>query len=215
MFLCAVRAQPFVIEDATEQKGGSMRSLRSRLGLLGVILAAGALLPTFAQNGGATSTAGKRTVRVGVAMTTNRSRRMVSTNWERDQLVRELQRLGKNRKSPVVIEAVALDASSREEAGVEAAKNDCRYFVMTTMLDANYGPGVVASPQGVQRAPVIVGNTNPEQSVVVDFDLYEVGGFGSVIAGQATSPEDDNNDTRAADDAMRMVAMRVADKLKK
>jgi hypothetical protein len=191
-----------------------MRSVRSGIVLLGIISVA-ALLPCFAQNGGKVDAAQKRTVRVGVAMTTNRSQRMVSTNWERDQLVREVQRLGKNRKLPVVIEAVALDASSRVEAGAEAAKKDCQYFVITTMQDANYGPGVVASPEGVQRAPVIAGNANPQQTVVVDFDLFETGAFGSVLDGQTTSPEDDNNDTRAADDAMRMVAMRVVDKLKK
>ena len=37
-------------------------------------------------------------VRIGVAMVRNQSRRMVSEKWERDQLVRDLKALRKNKK---------------------------------------------------------------------------------------------------------------------
>ena len=189
-----------------------MKALQSQIVLLAMILAA--LLPCFAQKDKA-DTGQKRTVRVGVAMMINRSQRIVNTAWERDQLAHELQRMGKSRKSQVVIEPVALDASSREEAGAEAAKKDCQYFVLTTLLDGSYGPSVVVGPEGAQRGPTMAGNANPQQTVMMDFKLYEVGAFGTVVDGMTTAPEEDANDTRAADEAMRMVAVRVTDKLKK
>src|SRR2546430_16165376 len=109
------------------------------------LLLAVALLTTLiaAQTGGAPQKSPPDqqggVVRVGVALMTNQSRRAVSPKWERDQLVRELRSFRTDRKSSIVIESVPLDATSRQDAGPEAAKKDCQYFVITTLLDVGHG----------------------------------------------------------------------------
>src|SRR5579872_7002221 len=67
-----------------------------------------------------------QTIRIGVALTTNRSGRQVIPTWERDQLVRELKRLQSDRKSTIILEAVPLETSDREDAATEAEKKDCQ-----------------------------------------------------------------------------------------
>lgn len=99
-----------------------------------------------------------RTVRVGIALMTNRSGRQASPAWERDQLVRELERKRIDRKSSVVLEVVSLQASSQEDAAAEAAQKNCKYFVLTTMVDRGRAPAISGGPDGVTPAPVILGN---------------------------------------------------------
>src|SRR5579871_6236343 len=130
--------------------GGPMkRSYEFQIFLLLIAVAAASL----AQSNPSPS---QQTVRIGVAVTANRSGRQTSPIWERDQLIRELQRLGKNRKSSVVIEAVALDASKREDAATEAEKKNCQYFVLTSTVHARQGPGVSGGPDGIAPAPVMI-----------------------------------------------------------
>ena len=93
----------------------------------------------------------KQTIRVGIAATMNRSNRQIIPTWERDQLVRELQRLRNERKSTIVIEAVALEATAREDAHAEAEKKSCQYFVLTTLLNPSRGPGISGGPDGSPR----------------------------------------------------------------
>lgn len=183
----------------------------SRLGLYCVLMASLAVVAA------APSVAGQKiqAIRVGIAVMENQSRRAISPNWERDQLIRELKRMRKDRKSSVIIEAVSLDATSRKDAGAEAAEKDCQFFVLTTLLDFAHGPGISAGPGGMRPAPVIVGNANPDQTLAVDFSLLEVGASETLAQGQASEPEEDNNDTRSADEAMRIVAARVASELRK
>jgi len=168
----------------------------------------------FAQNSNAPSADQKRTVRVGIAATTNRSSRHILPTWERDQLVRELQRLGAVRKSLIILEAVSLDAADLEDASPEAAKKKCQYFVLTTVLTPSRGPGISTGPDGTQRAPVLLGNTNPKQNLAIDFAILEIGTARTVAEGTATAPVDGNSDIRAADEAMRVVAHRVASELR-
>src|SRR3954462_13049584 len=88
--------------------------------LVFVVLSLGA---GFAQTSNKPSTADpKRTIRIGIAAPMNRSNRQITSAWERDQLVRELQRLRADRKSTIVLEAVALDATGHDEASAEAEK---------------------------------------------------------------------------------------------
>ena len=185
------------------------------------LLLAVALLttPVAAQNGGAPQKSPPdgqgRVVRVGVALMTNQSRRAVSPKWERDQLVRELRSLRTDRKSSIIIESVPLEASSRQDAGSEAAKKDCQYFVVTTLLDVGHGPGFSVGPGGVHPTPVIIGNADPDRRIAMDFLLLEIGNYRTKAEGRATAPDEDNNDTRAADEAMRIVSVRVATKFAK
>ena len=94
------------------------------------IVLSGALVAgvAFAQTSNKPSTADqRRIVRVGIAAMTNRSRRTAMPAWERNQLIRELQRLRADRKSSIVLEAVSLEATSREDASPEAEKKGCQY----------------------------------------------------------------------------------------
>ena len=100
----------------------------------------------------------RRTVRVGIALMTNRSGRQASPSWERDQLVRELEHKRTDRKSSVIFEVVTLQASSQQDAGAEAAQKNCKYLVLTTMVDPGRGPAISGSPDGVSPAPVILGD---------------------------------------------------------
>ena len=161
------------------------------------------------------SAADQKHTRVGIAAIANRSRRQGIPVWERDQLIRELQRLRVYRKSPIVLEAVALEASSREDASAEAERKGCRYFVLATLLDPGHGPSISGGPDGVQPAPVVIGNTKSNQMLAVSFPLLEVGGARTLAEGTTTARVEDGNDIRAADEAMRFVAHRVASELRK
>jgi hypothetical protein len=156
----------------------------------------------------------KQTVRVGIAATMNRSNRQIIPTWERDQLVRELQRLRNERKSTIVIEAVALEATAREDAHAEAEKKGCQYFVLTTLLDPSRGPGISGGPDGSQGAPVLIGNTNPNKTLAMNFIILGVSSARTVAEGTSSAPAGDGNDVRAADDAARFVAHRVASELR-
>src|SRR5580704_14670070 len=133
------------------------------------------LLGSSPQNSNPPAADQKHTVRVGIAVMTNRSGRQASPIWERDQLVRELQRKRTDRKSSIVIEAVSLDAPP----------------------------------------PVIVGNAKPGQILAIDFVILGVSDQRTLAEGTSTASVEENNDTRAADEAMRMTAHRVARELRK
>jgi hypothetical protein len=144
----------------------------------------------------------------------NRSNRQIIPTWERDQLVRELQRLRNDRKTTIVIEAVSLEATAREDAHAEAEKKGCQYFVLTTLLNPSRGPGVSGGPDGSQGAPVLIGNTDPKKTLAMNFILVELGTARIVAEGTSSAPVTDGNDVRAADDAMRFLAHRVASELR-
>jgi hypothetical protein len=157
----------------------------------------------------------RRTLRVGIALMTNRSGRQASPTWERDQLVRELERKRTERESSVILEVVPLQASSREDARTEAAQKNCEYLVLTTMVDPARGPAISGCSDQVTPAPVIVGNAKPSQILAVDFVILEVGDFRTLAEGTSTASVEHNNDTRSADEAMRLTAHRVATELRK
>jgi len=157
----------------------------------------------------------RRTIKVGVAVMTNRSGRQASPTWERDQLVRELQRKRTDRKSPIVLEVVSLQGSSKEDAGAEAAEKNCDYLVLTTMVDPRRGPGISGGPDGVAPAPIVIGNAKPDQILAIDFMILDVSDLRTLANGTSTASVEENNGTRAADEAMRMTAHRVASELRK
>ena len=170
---------------------------------------------SFPQSSRPSATDSMRIIKVGVAVTTNRSGRQASPTWERDQLVRELQRKRTDRKSSIVLEAVPLQGSSKEDAGAEAAQKNCDYLVLTAMVDPRRGPGISGGPGGVAPAPVIIGNAKPSQVLAIDFVILEVSDLRTLAEGTSTASVEENNDTKAADEAMRMTAHRVASELRK
>lgn len=157
----------------------------------------------------------KRTIRVGIAVMSNRSGREAGPTWERDQLLRELQRVRTDHKSSIVLEAVSLEGSSQEDAAPEAAQKNCQYLVLTTMVNPRRGPGVSGGPDGGAPAPVILGNAKPSQILAIDFAILGVAGLRTLAEGTSTASVEENNETRAADEAMRMTAHRVANELRK
>lgn len=180
-----------------------------------LLFASSCLSPAVSQTSHTSTDANHRqTIRVGVAVTANRSSRQIIPTWERDQLVRELKRLQSDRKSTIALEAIPLESSDREDAASEADKKDCQFFVLTTLLNPANGPGISGGPDGMQRAPVLLGNTNPNKSLAMNFTLVEVGTARTVAEGTTTAPIEGKNDVRAADDTMRFVAHRVATELR-
>lgn len=157
----------------------------------------------------------KRTIRVGIALMENRSGRSVTPAWERDTLVRDLQRVRTDRKSSVILEAVPLESSSKEDAGPEATQKNCQYLVLTTMVDPRRGPGISGGPDGIARAPVILGNARPEQTLAIEFTILDTSDSRTLADGMSTVPVEENNDIRAADDAMQTTARRVAGELRR
>ena len=145
----------------------------------------------------------------------NRSGRQVTPTWERDQLLRELQRVRINRKSDIVIQAVSLDAASKDDARQEAGQKNCEFVVLTTMVDPGRGPGISGGPDGRAPAPVILGNAKPGRILAIDYSILEVGDFRTISEGTSTATVDETGDLRAADEAMRLTAHSVASELRK
>jgi len=156
-----------------------------------------------------------RTIRIGIALMENRSGRNASPVWERDQLLRELKSRRTHRKSPITLEAVSLQSSSKQDAATEAAQKHCDYFVLTTMLDPRQGPGISGGPDGIAPAPVIVGNASPAQMLAIDFRIVDTSDLRTFAEGTSTAPIEENDDIRAADDAIRLMANQIADDLRK
>ena len=173
-----------------------------------------ALSFSLAQNGGTSKQAQKQTIRIGIALMSNRSGRPATPTWERDQLVREIQRVRMDRKSAIILEPVSLDAISLEDAGPEAARKDCRYFVLTTMVDPRRGPGMSGGPDGIAPAPVMIGNAKASSNLAIDYAIFPIDDVRPVHEGTATAAVEENNATRAADEAMRLVAHQVASRLR-
>ena len=170
--------------------------------------------PSFPQTSRPSADNQKQMIRIGIAATMNRSNRQIIPTWERDQLVRELERLRNDRKSKIVLDVVPLEATAREEAYPEAEKKGCEYFVLTTLLNPSFGPGISGGPDGAERSPVLIGNTSANKTLAMNYTILEVSTARTVAEGTATAAVQDNNDIRAADEAMKFVAHRVASEVR-
>lgn len=157
----------------------------------------------------------EKVIHVGVAVPANQSRRIVDTNWAKQQLVREIRALRKEKHSPILIEPVALESRDREDALEEAAKKDCDYVVTTLVVDPLVPGEVMVGPGGLPRSPQIIGNANPQENIAVRFVLSRLGSGRNLAEGMAASPAGDNEATSATTDAMRIVATRVAHELRR
>lgn len=196
-----------------------MYHLRSRLPLE-ILIVLWAPLTVFAQNstpGPASPKQAPPVVRLGVAMVQNQSRRIVSPKWERDQLVRDLNALRKGKKGEVQIEAVALEAYTRDDALLEAAKKNCRFVVVTLLLDVATGRGISLGVDGVHVTPTIIGNADPSHRVAMDFAVLEEGRHSPMVEGRAIAPDSDTTQTdeSAVNEADRVTALRVASEIRK
>ena len=172
--------------------------------LMYLLVGALAALPQSA----ASSDNGGRVVRVGVAEPYNQSAAVFQPSWERDQLVRDINRDGHKKKSELAIEAVPLHGSSMDEVAAEARKQNCAYVILTTATGTSAGAGV-DSQHGVTRIPGSIGNTTASPDLMINYEIQRTGepqpfARGSVLAhgtdyqGQTTS--DWNNSVREAMD---------------
>jgi len=157
----------------------------------------------------------EKVIHIGVAVPINHSRRIVDTTWARLQLAREIKVLRKDKHSPLLIDAVALDSSDREEAIDEAAKKDCDYVVTTLVVDPAVPGEVRVGPGGLQRGPQIIGNANPQQNLAVQFVLLRLGSARNLAEGTVAAPSGQSDGIDAASEAMRGVATRVAHEVRK
>ena len=115
-----------------------------------------------------------------------------------------------------MIESTALDSQEREEALAEAKDKNCDYTVITTVMDPT-GPGCFGHNCGadrIERRPEIIGNDDPRQQLAMTFKLFRADSFRPVVK-EFASPAGDGNDNAASTDAMRSVAARVTDEIRK
>jgi hypothetical protein len=158
-----------------------------------------------------------KVVQLCVATPMNLSKRLVDTRWARNMLMREMKFERKHKHSPIVIESTALDSQEREDALAEAKDKSCDYTVITTVMDPT-GPGrfgTTVGPTGIERRPEIIGNDDPRQQLAMTFKLFRADSFRPVVEGVSASPAGDDNDNAASTDAMRSVAARVTDEIRK
>jgi hypothetical protein len=158
-----------------------------------------------------------KVVQLCVATPMNLSERLVDTKWARNMLMREMKFERKHKHSPIVIESTPLDSQEREDALAEAKDKNCDYTVITTVM-APTGPGrfgTAAGPTGIERRPEMIGNDDPRQQLALTFKLFRADSFRPVAEGVSASPAGDDNDNAASTDAMRSVAARVTDEIRK
>ncbi|HTR65104.1 MAG TPA: hypothetical protein VMH85_04980 [Terriglobales bacterium] len=195
-----------------------MLSLRSALsGVCGIsVLSLGVL--SFAQQAQdskeTTASKEENVVHIGVAIPYNRSRHIVDSKWAQSQLVRELKMLRKDKHSPLLLDAVALDSSDRDDAREEAEKKECDYLVTILFSDPAIPGEVTAGPGGMQHNPQIIGNANPRENLAAEFAVLRLGSARNLAEGVTAVPAGDDA-ISAASDAMRTVATRVAHEIRK
>lgn len=126
-----------------------------------------------------------KTVRVGVPMMQNTSRRSVNVRLQRDRLVRDFQQSQrKKKKDAVSIVAVPLDAYSPNEVGREAKVKNCDYVLATELVELRTArdpqepnrPGSISigsDPLGAYPGPPTM--NEPVFRAVVDYRLFRVG----------------------------------------
>lgn len=162
--------------------------------------------------------AAKPVIIVGVAEPISQSRALFQSNWERDQMVRDINSLSAgDKKAPAKIQAVALEGSTLDDVADQLRDKHCQYVVLTTaseqigVVGYDSAPGV---PDPMKPAP----DTSPAAAKVlgVKYSISRVAEPGVVshgaILAQGTG---DGFGQSAIDTAFRDVAMRVRNEIKK
>jgi len=161
-------------------------------------------------------------VRVCVAALKNNSRHIVSPIWQRDQLVRALERTNKSKevkkgKAPK-IETVSLDSSGEADSTVR--EKNCEYVLYTDLTEVfqTDRPSVSLPPPGAVQVGTNMGDPRaypPDyRSATVNYRLMRAGDFRPWAEGMV------NADDALAEDVlvsqlMDQVATRVADQIRK
>jgi hypothetical protein len=190
-----------------------MRRLSVALLLLSVVVPA-----VYAQQS-EKSTPKQHVIRVGVAEPLNQSSFAVSTRWGRDQIVRNLQGKKNDKKSGILIEAVALEATRKGDALLEAGQQRCDYVVLTKLINFSNSGGVSVGPAGVEATPPLLGNANPGSQMGMEFSIMRPGHPNAIADGRTAAPTASpgsagGSEIGALEDNARQVASRVAHEIK-
>jgi len=162
--------------------------------------------------------AAKPTVLVGIADPANLSRATFQPDWERDQMVRDINsQSARDKKAPSKIQAVPLRGSTLEEVAEEARGQNCRFIVLTSASETIGAVGYDSAagiPDPMKPAP----DPNPGAARVlgVKYSISRVGEPGVVshgaILAQGTG---DGFGQSALQEAFRDVSMRIVSEIKK
>jgi hypothetical protein len=133
--------------------------------------------------------------------------------------VRNLQGNKKKKKSGILIEAVALDSTRKEDAILEAGQKQCNYVVLTKLINFSNSGGVSAGPAGIEATPPLLGNSDPHSQMGMDFSLMRPGHPNAIAEGRVAAPTASPGtaggaEMEALDDDARQVASRVAHEIK-
>lgn len=161
-------------------------------------------------------------VRICVGTLENTSRQIVNPAWERDQLVRALERTNKSKevkkgKAPK-IETVALESSG--EADTTVREKNCEFVLYTNLTDVfrTDQPGVSVPPPGTIQVGTGMGDPRayPQDyhSATVNYRLMRPGNLKPWAEGMVNGDAQLNEDTLVSQ-LMDQIANRVAGEIRK
>jgi hypothetical protein len=161
-------------------------------------------------------------VRICVGMLENTSRNIVNPSWERDQLVRALERTNKSKevkkgKAPK-IETVALESSG--EADTMVREKNCGFVLYTNLTEVLQAgrPSVSVPPPGAIQMGTGVGDPRayPEDyhSATVNYRLMRPGNLKPWTEGMVNGDAQLTQDTLVSQ-LMDQIANRVALEIRK
>lgn len=136
-------------------------------------------------------------VRVCVAALKNTSRHIVSPIWQRNQLVRALERTNKSKevkkgKAPK-IETVSLDSSGEADSMVQ--EKNCEYVLYTDLTEVLQAgrPEVSLPPPGAVQVGTNMGDARPYppdyHSATVNYRLMRAGNFKPWAEGMVSADD--------------------------
>jgi len=161
-------------------------------------------------------------VRVCVATLKNTSRHIVSPMWQRNQLVRALERTNKSKdvkkgKAPK-IETVSLDSSGEADSTVQ--EKNCEYVLFTDLTEVfqTDRPSASVPPPGAVQVGTNMGDSRaypPDyNSATVNYRLMRAGNFEPWAEGMVNADDDLSEDVLVSQ-LMDQVANRVVDQIRK
>jgi hypothetical protein len=161
-------------------------------------------------------------VRVCVATLENTSRHIVSPAWQRNQLVRALERTNKSKdvkkgKAPK-IEAVALDSAGEADSTVR--EKNCGFVLYTNLTEVLQAgaPSISIPPPGAVAVGTTVGDPRaypPDyHSATVNYQLLRAGNLHPWNSGLVTASDAMSEDVLVSQ-LMDQIASRVAAAIRK
>ena len=124
--------------------------------------------------------------------------------------MRELQHPRVNRKTSLVLEAVSLESTPREDAGPRGQKEELPILALHHTAGPSRGPSISGGPEQNTTGSRPHRKYQSPSNVALNFKL---GTAQTITAGTSIAPAED--EIRAVDGAMRPVAHPVAGELRK